>query len=127
VEPKILRRCGDHRFRRRNCLAALYDQRFSVAIVTARRLACATLNKLGTTVLENQKIRRWGILAVPSMNRGQTTGGLAQSPHDDFHCCSYVVPVETVRIQVDALKQEIMGMQLFCLAHDDASQHGRSG
>jgi hypothetical protein len=35
---------------------------------------------------------------------GRSAGELAQSPHDDFHGGSYVVPIEAVPIQVDALK-----------------------
>jgi len=65
MEPKILRRRGDNRFRRRSCLAALYNQRFSVAIVTARLLIRTTLDKRNTTVLENRKFERWAILVVP--------------------------------------------------------------
>jgi hypothetical protein len=63
-----------------------------------------TMNKRGPLFLKIKKSNVEESRQLSCECVGRNAGELAQSPHDDFHGSSYVVPIETVPIQVDALK-----------------------
>ena len=66
-------------------------------------------------------------MAAQQVNHGRKMGELAQSSHDNLHGCVYLVPIEAVPIQDDALEEETIGSLFPGLAYNDPGQYSRVG